>query len=317
MRAIQISSFGGPDVLEPTELPDPTPGEGEVLVDVTLVGVNYADTHQVEDSYLAPQTLPMIPGGEVAGTVDGRRVAAIVTKGGYASKLAVPERSLIEVPDGVTDAQALALLVQGLTAWHLLKTSTHMAPGESVLVHAAAGGVGSLAVQLAQQWGAGRVIGAASSEEKRRLAASLGADVTIDGRSQDLKADIEAANNGRKVDVVLDMTGGAITDASLAVLAPYGRLAFFGMASREEPSKVDLGKLMSRSQAVVGFWLVHCFAEPEQMIAAPLQDLFGLVLAGDLEPITGPSYPLDDARQAHIDMRERRTTGKVTLDVTS
>lgn len=111
------------------------------------------------------------------------------------------------------------------------------------------------------------------------------------------------------------MTGGDVTDASLAALAPFGRMAFFGMASREEPSKLDLGRLMSRSRGVIGFWLVHCFAEPERMIAAPLQDLLGLVLDGDLEPITGPSYPLEDARQAHIDMRERRTTGKVTLDV--
>ncbi len=315
MRAIQISAFGGPDVLELTELPDPVPGEGEVVVDVTLAGVNYADTHQAENSYLAEQSLPMIPGGEVAGTVDGRRVVAILGNGGYAEKVAVPEGSLIEVPDGVSDAQALSLLVQGLTAWHLLRTSTHMAEGESVLVQAAAGGVGSLAVQLARAWGAGRVIGAASTEEKRRMVLDLGADVAIDARSPQLKEDIEAANGGHKVDVILEMTGGSVTDESLASLAPFGRMAFFGMASRREPSKVDLGALMGRSRAVAGFWLVHCFADPAGMIATPLQELFGLVLDGTLKPITGPSYALGDARQAHIDMRERRTAGKVTIDV--
>ncbi len=315
MRAIQITSFGGPDVLEPTELPDPTAGPGQVVVDVTLAGVNYADTHQAENSYLAQQSLPMIPGGEVAGTVAGRRVVAILGSGGYAQKVVVPEHSVIDIPDGVTDAQALALLVQGLTAWHLLRTSTHMAPGESVLVQAAAGGVGTLAVQLARHWGAGRVIGTASSEEKRQMVLALGADAVVDARSDTLKEDIEAANDGRKVDVVLEMTGGSVTDESLASLAPFGRMAFFGMASRREPSKVDLGALMGRSRGVIGFWLVHCFADPAGMIAAPLQELFELVLSGDLAPITGPSYPLDQARQAHIDMRERRTSGKVTIDV--
>lgn len=315
MRAIQIQTFGGPEVMQVTDLPDPAPTSGHVVIEVTLAGVNYADTHQTENSYLSQQTLPMTPGGEVAGTVDGRRVVALLGNGGYAERVAVPEQSLIEVPDGVTDAQALALLVQGLTAWHLLRTSTHMAVGESVLVHAAAGGVGTLAVQLAKRWGAGRVIAAASSEEKRALALDLGADVAVNGTSDTLKDDIEAANEGRKVDVILEMTGGSVTDDSLAALAPFGRLAFFGMASREAPSPVDLGGLMGRSRGVIGFWLVHCFADVPRLIAAPLQELFGLVASGELQPITGPSYPLADAPRAHHDLRERRTTGKVTLDV--
>ena len=317
MRAIQIETFGGPEVLQLTELPDPTPGDGEVLVDVALAGVNYADTHQAENSYLSSQTLPMIPGGEIAGHVDGRRVTAITANGGYADRIAVAEGSLVDIPDGVTDAQALALLVQGLTAWHLLRTSTHLREGESVLVHAAAGGVGTLAVQLAKTWGAGRVIAAASSEEKRQLALDLGADVAIDSRSSELTEEIEAANGGRKVDIVLEMTGGRVTDESLAALAPLGRMGFFGMASRESPSKVDLGALMSRSRTVAGFWLVHCFADPGRLIAGPLGELFGLVLDGSLRPITGPSYPLGEAAQAHQDLRDRRTTGKVTLDVRS
>lgn len=316
MRAIQIEEFGGPEVMQLVELPDPVPGEGEVVVDVTLAGVNYADTHQTEDSYLAAQSLPMIPGGEVAGTVDGRRVVAILPgPGAYAEKVAVPSSSLIPVPDGVTDAQALSLLVQGLTAWHLLRTSTHMAVGESVVVHAAAGGVGTLAIQLAKRWGAGRVIAVASSEEKRQLALDLGADVAIDGASPALTEDLVAANGGRKVDVVLEMTGGLVTDRSISALAPFGRLAFFGMASRQPPSPVDLGALMGRSRAVIGFWLVHCFADIPGMIATPLQELFGLVASGELKPVTGPSYALADAPKAHADMRARKTTGKVTLDV--
>ncbi|CAN5471649.1 zinc-binding dehydrogenase [soil metagenome] len=315
MRAIEIEQFGGPEVLQVVEIDDPVPGEGHALIEVSLAGVNYADTHQAENSYLSAQTLPMIPGTEAAGTVDGRRVVAVTGTGGYAEKVVVPRASLVEIPEGVSDEQALALLVQGLTAWHLLRTSTHMAVGESVLVHAAAGGVGTLAVQLAKRWGAGRVIASASSAEKRQLALDLGADVAIDGTSETLKDDIEAANGGQKVDVVLEMTGGSVTDQSLAALAPFGRLAYFGTASRQAPSPVHLGGLMSRSRGVIGFWLAHCFADTSGMIAAPLSELFGLVAQGELRPITGPSYALSDAPQAHIDMRERRTTGKVTLDV--
>ncbi|WP_370328344.1 zinc-binding alcohol dehydrogenase family protein [Euzebya sp.] len=315
MRAIRIETFGGPEVLQLTDLPDPTPTDGQVVVDVTLAGVNYADTHQAENSYLSAQTLPLVPGTEVAGTVDGRRVVALTGTGGYAERIALAADQLVDVPDDVTDAQALALLVQGLTAWHLLRTSTHMAEGESVLVHAAAGGVGSLAVQLARRWGAGRIIASASTEEKRQLAIDLGADVAIDPASATLKADVEAANDGRKVDVVLEMTGGTVTDQSLAALAPFGRLAFFGMASRTPPSPVDLAGLMSRSRTVAGFWLIHCYADPRGMIAAPLGELFDMVAAGDLQPVVGPSYALGDAPQAHQDMRDRRTTGKVTLDV--
>jgi NADPH:quinone reductase len=317
MRAIQVEEFGGPEVLSLVELPEPEPADGEVVVDVHLAGVNYADTHQAEDSYLTAQRLPLIPGGEVVGVVGDRRVTAILGRGagGYAERVAVPEGSLIDVPDGVSDAQALALLVQGLTAWHLLRTCTHMAEGESVVVHAAAGGVGSLSVQLAKRWGAGRVIAAASTEEKRQLAYDLGADVVIDSTSEALEQEIEAANDGRKVDVVLEMTGGRVTDESLAALAPLGRLAFYGMASRQAPSKVDLGALMGRSRTVAGFWLAHCFADPAHLVARPLQELFGLVLAGDLRPVVGPQYPLAEARQAHEDLRARRTTGKVTLDV--
>jgi NADPH:quinone reductase len=316
VRAIQIRELGGPEVLELVELPDPVAGPGEVVVEVTAAGVNYADTHQSEGTYLTETVLPLVPGTEVAGTVGGRRVVALLGGGGgYAERIAVPEGSLVDVPDGVSDGQALALLVQGLTAWHLLRTSTRMAPGESVLVHAAAGGVGSLAVQLAARWGAGAVLAAASTPEKRQLALDLGATAVVDSSSASLKEDIEAANGGRKVDVVLEMTGGSVTDESLAALAPLGRLAFFGMASRRAPSKVDLPALMSRSRTVAGFWLAHCFADPARLLAAPLQELLQLVEAGDLRPVVAPPYPLAEARRAHEDLRARRTTGKVVLEV--
>ncbi|MGH3994753.1 MAG: quinone oxidoreductase family protein, partial [Pseudonocardiaceae bacterium] len=221
MKAIQITEFGGPEVLKHTDLPDPEPADGEVLVRVARSGVNFADTHQRRDDYLAPAQLPMIPGGEVAGaTSDGDRVAALVAGGGYAELIAVPQGHLVPVPDEVSDDQAAALLLQGLTAWTTLKVSAHLEPGETVVVHAAAGGVGTLAVQLAKRMGAGRVIGAASSAEKRELAERLGADATVDSGDDDLEAAILEANDGKQVDVVLEMVGGSTFDASYAALAP-------------------------------------------------------------------------------------------------
>jgi NADPH2:quinone reductase len=317
MRAIQITEFGGPEVLKVVELPDPEPASGLDLLDVRTAGVNYADTHQVENSYLQPATLPLVPGSEVVGTrANGTRVAAFAMEGGYAEKARVFPAMSFPVPDGVEDGQALALMVQGLTAWHLLRTTTHLAPGESVVVHAAAGGVGTLAVQLAKAWGAGNVIAVASSEDKRRLACDLGADVTVDANEADLKAALESANGGRKVDIVLEMVGGPTFDASLAALAPFGRLATFGMASRTPPKPLDAGALMSRSRAVLGFWLAHCFSRPE-MLQGPMAELLSMVAAGSLRPIVGGTYPLSEAYRAHQDLRSRASTGKLVLDVTA
>jgi NADPH:quinone reductase len=315
VRAVQITEFGGPEVLRVTELPDPEPSEGLVVVDVASAGVNYADTHQVEDSYLSKTTLPLVPGTEVVGTTpDGRRVAAFAMSGGYCEKALVHPSAAFPLPEDVSDGQALALMVQGLTAWHLLRTCTHLQPGESVVVHAAAGGVGTLAVQLAKAWGAGRVIGVASSPEKRDLATSLGADVTVDAGAPDLKAALEEANGGTKVDVVLEMVGGPTFDASLAALAPFGRLAVFGMASRTPPKPVEPGSLMSRSRAVIGFWLAHCFSRPE-LLQPQMAELLEMVSDGRLAPVVGGTYPLSEAHRAHEDLRSRASQGKLVLDV--
>jgi NADPH:quinone reductase len=317
VRAVQITEFGGPEVLRVVDLPDPEPAEGLVVVDVASAGVNYADTHQIEDSYLSKTQLPLVPGSEVVGTTpDGTRVSAFAMAGGYCEKALVHPSMSFPLPDGVSDGQALSLMVQGLTAWHLLRTSTHLAEGESVVVHAAAGGVGTLAVQLAKAWGAGRVIAVASSPEKRELATSLGADVTVDAGEADLKAALEQANGGRKVDVVLEMVGGPTFDASLAALAPFGRLATFGMASRTPSKPVEPGSLMSRSRGVVGFWLAHCFTRPE-MLQGPMAELLAMVEAGTLKPIVGGTYPLSEAHRAHEDLLDRSSQGKLVLDVRS
>ncbi len=315
MRAIRITQFGGPEVLQLVDdEPDPVPPPGMELLEIAAAGINYADTHQAENTYLAPATLPMIPGAEAVGHLpDGRRVVALLAGGGYAERAAVAPAVAFDVPDGVTDGAALALVLQGTTAWHLLRTSARITPGESVVVLAAAGGVGTLAIQLARRFGAGRIIAAASTEEKRQLATQLGADVTVDSRSEDLKGALEEANGG-KVDVVLEMAGGRTTDQSIAALAPFGRCVVYGMASREAPSPIDPGQLLVRSRGVIGFWLAHAMRDPARYLAGPMGELMDLTLAGDLTPVVGGTYPLSEAATAHRDLRERRTVGKLVLD---
>ena len=317
MRAIRISEWGGPEALELVEdAPMPEPGPHEHLVRVSRAGVNFADTHASDNTYLAPYELPLIPGGEVAGkTEDGKRIAGLVGSGGYAEYAAVPKASAFPIPSGVSDGQALALLIQGLTAWHLYRTCAHLREGETAVVHAAAGGVGSLAVQLGKAFGA-RVIATASTEEKRQLALELGADAAVDVTREDLTEALIEANDGRRVDIVLEMAGGRVFDASLRALAPFGRLVTYGMASRE-PNQVAAGNLMRHSSAVIGFWLAHCFTRPQEMLAEPLQDLFERVGAGTLKVVEGTVYPLSEARRAHEDLKARRTTGKLLLDPAS
>jgi NADPH:quinone reductase len=317
VRAIRITEFGGPEALEYVEdAPMPEPGPDEHLVRVSRAGINFADTHARENTYLAPYELPLTPGAEVAGkTEDGKRVAGMIATGGYAEYAAVPKVTAFPIPFGVSDAQALALLIQGLTAWHLYKTSAHLREGESVVVHAAAGGVGSLAVQLGKAFGA-RVIATASSEEKRELALELGADAAVDVTREDLTEALIQANDGRRVDVVLEMAGGHVFDASLRALAPLGRLVIYGMASGE-PNKVSAHNLMRHSSAVIGFWLAHCLADPERLVRRPLEELFERTAAGRLRVVEGRVYPLSEARRAHADLQARRTTGKLLLDPAS
>jgi NADPH2:quinone reductase len=320
MRVVQIEEFGGPEVLKVAEVPTPEPADGELLVKVSHAGINFADTHQRENSYLAKFDLPLVPGGEVAGTVErgsngfepGQRVVSMLRSGGYAEYAAAPAAQTFPIPDGVDDAVALALLIQGLTAWHLYKTSAKLQQGETVVVIAASGGVGNLAVQLAKPFGAGRVIATASSEEKRRQALELGADAALDPNQDELGKALIEANGGRKVDVVLEMAGGRVFDECLSALAPFGRLVTYGIASRE-PNTVSSGSLMRKSQAVVGFWLVHCLGR-EDMMREPLEDLFERAARGELRPLVGETYGMGDVQRAHEDLHSRKTSGKLLLD---
>ena len=313
MRAAQIEEFGGPEVLRIVDVPKPEPGRGEVLIEVSHAGMNFADTHQRENSYLARYEVPLILGGEVAGTTeDGRRVVALLRSGGYAEYAVAPEATVYPIPDGLDDGAALALLIQGLTAWHLLRTCGRVAPGESVVVISGAGGVGSLAVQLAKPFGAGRVIATASTEEKRVLTLELGADAAVDPSAEDLTAALVEANGGERVDVVLEMSGGRVFDQSAEALAPFGRIVTYGIAGREQ-NTLETGRLIRKSRTVVGFWLMHCLGRRD-MVEEPLADLFDRAARGELKPRVGATYPLSEVRRAHEDMQGRRTSGKLLLD---
>jgi NADPH2:quinone reductase len=315
MRAVLIREWGGPEVLElAADLPEPEPGPGQKRIHVTAAGVNFADTHARENVYIAKYELPLVPGTEVAGTLDdGTRVVAMPHHGGYAEVAVADERSVFPLPDRLGDHEALALLIQGLTAWHLYRTAAQLREGETVVVHSAAGGTGSLALQLAKPMGAGRVIASASSAAKRDLAARLGADAVIDSAPDGMTQRLLDANDGNPVDVVFDMAGGAVFEQSADALAPFGRIVVYGIASREQ-NDLRTGRLMRRSRGVIGFWLMHCLERPETMVREPLRDLFERAVRGELEPQLGNVYALGDVRRAHEDLVARRTTGKLVLD---
>jgi NADPH2:quinone reductase len=317
MRAIQMTEFGGPEVLRLAELATPTPGEGEVLIEVSRAGVNFADTHARTNSYVRKAALPLVPGVEVAGVRadTGERVVALLDSGGYAERALAREEHVFPIPDGVEDGTALALLIQGTTAWHLYRTAGRVQEGESVVVHSAAGGVGSLAVQLGHALDAGRVIATASSAEKREFALSLGADVAVDSAPEGLAQRLVQANGGRPVDVVFDMAGGESFARSYEALAHFGRLVVCGIAS-QEPNEVSTGSLLRHSRAVVGFYLFHCLERPP-MFADALSDLFARAAEGKLTVVVGGTYALEDAPQAHVDLRSRRTSGKLLIDPTA
>ncbi len=322
MRAIQISEFGGPEVLRPVELPVPDPGPGEVLIRVRKAGVNFAETHQRTNSYVRKATLPLVPGGEVAGVVErapadaavkvGQRVVALTGDGGYAEYATAPAEHAYPIPDDLDDGTAVAILIQGLTAWHLYRTAGRVAEGESVVVHSAAGGVGSLAVQLGRPLGAARVIATASSADRRAVALSLGADAAVDSTPDGLTERLVEANGGREVDVVFDMAGGEAFERSYRALAHFGRIVVCGISS-QQPNEIRTGSLLRHSRSVVGFYLFHCLERPE-MVSGALADLFARAARRELRVLIGGAYALEDAAQAQIDLRARRTAGKLLLD---
>jgi NADPH:quinone reductase len=309
MRAVRISEHGGPDVLEVVDVPPPEPGPGQLLVDVAAVGVNYRDVYEREGSYGGD--LPAIIGVEGAGSVaaTGDRVAWVSAPGSYAEQVAVTADRAVPVPDGISNELAAASLLQGITA-HYLSTSTHeVQRGENVLVHAAAGGVGSLLTQLVTMRGS-RVIATTSSEEKAQLAHEAGAADVIG--YEGFAEQVRELTDGRGVDVVYDGVGASTFDESLASLRPRGDMVLYGAASGRvppfDPMRLEGGGSLYLTRPSIR----HYTATREELLERA-RDIFGWIAEGKLQVRIGGRYPLEDARRAHEDLEARRTTGKLLL----
>ncbi|MFI5977501.1 zinc-binding alcohol dehydrogenase family protein [Streptomyces sp. NPDC051452] len=311
-----MREFGGPEVLRLEDVPDPEPARGHQVLDVRLAGVNYADVHVRGNTYLAPVELPYIPGNEVVGTTeDGKRVVALTQGGGYAQKVAVHRRLQWEIPDEVSDEQAVPLALQGNSAYHLLFTVAQITKGQTVVIPAAAGGVGSLAVQLAHQAGA-RVIALAGTDEKRRLALELGAAAAVDSSDEDGLTERILDAAGGPVHAALEMTGGKTLRQTLDAVGPRGTLAVYGFAGGEL-ADIPVHTLLQKSVTVSGFWLPRLYADRTLPLTASMRQLFDAVAHGTLKVVTGGTYPLADAAEAHRVLNSRTGMGKFSLDTTT
>lgn len=323
MKAVQLTEFGGPEVLKVIDLEKPVPTGHEVLIEIKAIGVNYADTARREGQYVILTPLPFIPGAEVAGVVvevgekvtkvtPGTRVVTLIESKGYAEFALADERGLIPLPEQLDFHHAAALPLQGLSAYHILKTMGRLEKGESVLVHAAAGGVGTIAVQLAKIFGAGKVIATASSAEKLELAREMGADVLINYTEPNWEEQVLEATNGKGVNVALEMAGGEVFYKTLKCLATFGRIVIFGVASGEQP-KFYPSTLMARNQSVIGFFLPQIMRKPE-LLQPSLVELLAHLGQGKLKLTIGGVFPLEEAAKVHTLLQSRKTLGKLILE---
>jgi NADPH:quinone reductase len=328
MRAIRIHETGSPEVMRLEDVDTPGPGPGEVQIRVGAAGVNFTDVMARQGMYItrgAAPAFPLVLGTEVAGVVTavgpdapealvGRRVVAFV-HGGYAEFAVTTPDLVTELPAGLDLAEATSYLVQGVTAWQLLRDCGRIQPGGSVLVHAAAGGVGTLAVQLARSFGASTVIATAGSPDKRKLAMELGADVAVDYTLPEWPDAVLAATGGRGVDIVLDAVGGSVGEQSLACLAAFGTLVVYGVSSSRLASFAG-SQLMHKNQSVTGYWLTSRLLHPGaggSPTAGIVAELLKLSQTGRLRAVVHHAFSLEQASEAHRAVSARRTVGKVVL----
>jgi NADPH2:quinone reductase len=302
VRAVVLREPGGPEQLELTEAPAPEAGEGEVVISVRAAGVNFADVLVRQGRYPQAPELPTVPGAEVAGDVDGRRVMALPTAGGYAEAVAVDERRVVPLPEGASYEEGAGFLLTFLTAWIPLTRQVRVWGGSVVLVHAGSGGVGSAAIQLARHLGA-RVVATASTEEKRNVALEQGADEAFgyDEFAERVRAD-----------VVLDPVGGEVFRRSFGVLNPLGTVVALGFAGGWwEP--LDPAPLVGRNLGLHGFYLGRLMRHDPDLVRDAIGELLDLWSQGDVRPLVGASFPLERAADAHALIESRRHVGKVVL----
>jgi NADPH2:quinone reductase len=320
MKAIQIKAPGGPEALELVDLPTPQPKANEAVIKLGAMGINFIDVYQREGRYKVP--LPFIAGQEGAGTVTavggevksvkpGDRVAWSSVQGSYAEFAAVPADKLVKVPQGVNDQQAAATMLQGMTAHYLCQSVYPVEAGDTVLVHAAAGGVGLLLVQMCHNLGA-RVIGTVSTDEKAKLARDAGADEVILYTKSDFETETRRLTDGKGVNVVYDSVGKTTFEKGLNVLKPRGMMALFGGSSGAVPPFDPIALSTKGSLFLTRPTLGHYTATREEL-ESRAGALFGMIAAGRLKLRIEHTYPLDQAQQAHRDLEGRKTTGKLLL----
>jgi len=323
MRAVIASAPGGPEVLTVTDLPDPEPGPGEVVLDVTATAVNRADTLQRQGHYPPPPGASDVLGLECSGVVSavapdvtdwavGDEVCALLAGGGYAEKVAVPAGQLMPVPKGVDLVTAGALPEVACTVWSNVFMVAGLQPGETLLVHGGAGGIGSVAIQLAKALGS-TVVTTAGSEEKLELCRSLGADVAVSYRDQDFVEEVRAATDGRGADVILDNMGAKYLDRNVSALATQGRLVIIGMQGGSK-AELNIGKLLVKRGAVIATSLRSRPVEEKAAICASVvEHVWPLVSAGSVRTLVHTSFPLEQAAEAHRLMESGQHTGKIVL----
>ncbi len=320
MKAIQVERAGGPEVMRLADIPVPAPKANEAVVKVAAAGVNAIDAQFRDGVFKTP--LPFVPGQEGAGVVTatgpgvkclkvGDRVAWSGTLGSYAEYVSGLAESKVPVPDAVSDQDAAAVMLQGLTAHYLCHDAYKLKPGDTALVHAAAGGVGLLVVQMAKNMGA-RVIGTVSSEEKRQYAREAGADEVIVFTQTDFEAETKRLTNGKGVDVVYDGVGKATFEKGLNVLRPRGMLVLFGSSSGPVPPVDPVTLSEKGSLYMARTTLAHFTATREELVARS-SEIFAMIVSGSLKPRIAKTYPLAEAPQAHRDLETRKVTGKLLL----
>jgi NADPH:quinone reductase len=302
MRAVLLRETGGPERLELTEVADPQPGDGEVMVRVRAAGINFADVLVRQGRYPQPPDLPTIPGSEVAGDLDGRRVMALPRGGGYAEQIAVDERLVVPLPDGASYEEGAGFLLTFLTAWIPLTRQVRVEEGSTVLVHAGSGGVGSAAIQVAKHLGA-RVVATASTEEKRAVALEQGADEALayDEFGEKVRAD-----------VVMDPVGGEIFTQSFGVLKPLGTVVALGFAGGWW-EQLDPAPLVGRNLGLQGFYLGRLMRHDPELVGEAIGELIELWSSGAVRPLVGATFPLEGAAEAHALIESRGHVGKVVL----
>jgi NADPH:quinone reductase len=321
MRAVQVQKTGGPEVLTLVDLPVPKPKVNEAVVKIAASGVNFIDVYFREGRY--PATLPFTDGQEAAGTVTevgsdvtsvkpGDRVAYSNVVGTYAEYAAVPAERLVHVPNKITDQQAAAAMLQGMTAHYLSQTTYQLKKGDTALIHAAAGGVGLLLVQMAKNIGA-RVIGTAGSEEKAKLAREAGADEVILYATQDFEAETKRLTDGKGVHVVYDGVGQTTFEKGLNVLRPRGHMILFGASSGPVQPVDPIKQLMAKgSLTLTRPSLIHYVTSRDEL-QQRAGDVFAMIGAGKLKLRISKTYKLEEVQQAHRDLEGRKTTGKILL----